>query len=146
MKINSRMELSCGQGSASGTGSPGSQGLGPGNLGREPWLRLRKKSGTGTGTQIRNLRDSIMSRGLKKPGLKILRDTFPVPCRPLHVVMGVLKLENQINAVKLMKTKNWPTGFVFDWTIKIKNNEISLNNLLARFVFSHDNFHSIKVL
>ena len=41
------------QGSASETGSPGSRSPGPGNLG--PGLIL--KSGTGTGTQIRNLRD-----------------------------------------------------------------------------------------
>ena len=40
------------QGSASGTGSPGSRSPGPGNLG--PGLIL--KSGTGTGTQIQNFK------------------------------------------------------------------------------------------
>ena len=49
------------QGSASGTGSPGSRSLGPGNV--EPGLGLILKSGTGTGTQIQNLRD--LGPGLK---------------------------------------------------------------------------------
>ena len=49
------------QRSASGTGSPRSRSLGPGNL--EPGLGLILKSGTGTGTQIQNLRD--LGPGLK---------------------------------------------------------------------------------
>ena len=49
------------QGSASGTESPGSRSPGSGNLG--PGLIL--KSGTGTGTQIQNLRDPELGPGLK---------------------------------------------------------------------------------
>ena len=53
------------QGSASGTGSPGSRSPGPGNLGPGPGLGLILKSGTGTGTQIQNLRDLGLGPGLK---------------------------------------------------------------------------------
>ena len=64
------------------------------------------KSGAGTGTQIQNLRDLGLGPGLKfeksgtrnwdrdaskrdsgtrSRGLKIFRDTVPVPCRPLFM-------------------------------------------------------------
>ena len=65
LKINNKIiEISFyEQGSASGTGSPGSRSPGPGNLGPGPGLGLILKSGTGTGTQIQNLRD--LGPGLK---------------------------------------------------------------------------------
>ena len=55
----------CKQGSASGTGFPGSRSPGPGNLGPGPELGLILKSGTGTGTQIQNFRDLGLGPGLK---------------------------------------------------------------------------------
>ena len=51
------------QGSASGTGSPGSRSPGPENLGTG--LRLIQKSGTGTGTQIQHLRDLGLGPALR---------------------------------------------------------------------------------
>ena len=58
------------QGSASGTGSPGSHGHGPGNLGQEMGPGLIIKSGTGTGTQIQNLLDSGPGLKSKKSGTR----------------------------------------------------------------------------
>ena len=67
LKINNKIiEISFyEQGSASGTGSPGSRNPSSGNLGPVPGLGLILKSGTGTGTQIQNFRK--LGRG---PGLK----------------------------------------------------------------------------
>ena len=53
------------QGSAYGTGSLGSRSPGPGNLGPGPRLGLILKSGTGTVTQIQNLRYLGLGPGLK---------------------------------------------------------------------------------
>ena len=92
------------QRSASRTGSPGSRGPGPGNLGHglEPGLIL--KYGTGTGTQIQYLRypgpglDKICGTGngtvffliseqVSYTGLKSFWNTVPVPCRPLNIIL-----------------------------------------------------------
>ena len=85
--VNDILLLNANQESASGTRSPETRGPGHGNLGPEPGLII--KSRKATRTQIQNLRDSELSRELKNSrtrarGLKIFRDTVPVPYRPLH--------------------------------------------------------------
>ena len=70
--------MSSSQGSASGTGFPGSRSPGPGNL--EPGLILISR--TGTGTQVQNFRDLKLGPGLKfeKSGTRDWdRDALKIP-------------------------------------------------------------------
>ena len=72
LKINNKIiEISFyEQGSASGTGSPGSRNPSSGNLGPVPGLGLILKSGTGTRTQIKKIRDWDRDSHLRDEGFQ----------------------------------------------------------------------------
>ena len=84
LKINNKIiEISFYEhGSASGTGSPGSRNPSSGNLGPVPELGLILKSGTGTGTQIKKIRDWDRDSDLRDEGLRDsdLRDSTLGDC------------------------------------------------------------------
>ena len=79
------------RGSASGTGSPGSRGPGPKNLrqgleaertGQRGLARPPRKSGTGTGTQNKKIRDPVLGPRYWDLGINILfLSVFPQSIR-----------------------------------------------------------------